>query len=90
MTSYLLSYTSIPFRKGVYSKRKEFAPMGSKFFLFRIDPSSKGLKREANNLDRVVSPESVSVLLKSLDIQCMYSRIRRRVAELGLFFHMPR
>ena len=26
-----------PFRKGVYSKRKEFAPTGSKFFPFRVD-----------------------------------------------------
>ena len=27
--------------KGVYSKRKEVAPNGSKFFLFRIDPFSE-------------------------------------------------
>ena len=26
-----------PFRKGVYSKRKEFAPLGSKFFPLRVD-----------------------------------------------------
>ena len=26
-----------PFRKGVYSKRKEFAPLGSKFFPFGVD-----------------------------------------------------
>ena len=30
------------FWKGVYSKRKEFAPSGSKFFPFRIDPFQKG------------------------------------------------
>ena len=33
--------------KGVNSKRKEFAPCGSKFFPFRVDPFSKGV--EANN-----------------------------------------
>ena len=31
-----------PFRKGVYSKRKEFAPLRSNFFSFRFDPFSKG------------------------------------------------
>ena len=30
-----------PFWKGVYSKRKEFAPKGSKFFPFRVDPFQK-------------------------------------------------
>ena len=30
------------FWKGVYSKRKEFAPCGSKFFPFRVDPISEG------------------------------------------------
>ena len=29
--------------KVVYSKRKEFAPLGSKFFPFRVDSFSKGL-----------------------------------------------
>ena len=29
--------------KGVYSKRKEFAPLGSKFFPFRVDPFSEGI-----------------------------------------------
>ena len=28
--------------KGVYSKRKEFAPIGSKFSPFRLDPFSEG------------------------------------------------
>ena len=27
----------------VYSKRKEFAPLGSKFFPFRVDPFEKGV-----------------------------------------------
>ena len=31
-----------PFWKGVYSKRKEFAPKGSKFFPFRVEPFSEG------------------------------------------------
>ena len=29
--------------KGVYSKRKEFAAIGSKFFPFRVDPFPKGI-----------------------------------------------
>ena len=29
--------------EGIYSKRKEFAPHGSKFFSFRVDPFQKGL-----------------------------------------------
>ena len=29
--------------KRIYSKRKEFAPNGSKFFPFRVDPISKGV-----------------------------------------------
>ena len=32
-----------PSRKGVYSKRKEFAPIGSNFFPFKVDPFQKGL-----------------------------------------------
>ena len=31
----------LPFWKGVYSKRKEFAPRGSKFFPIRVDLLSK-------------------------------------------------
>ena len=61
LTSWLLSYTSLPFWKRVYSKRKEFIPLGSKFFPFRIDPFSEGGKI---NFDRVASHESVSVPLK--------------------------
>ena len=30
-----------PFWKGVYSKRKEFAPRESKFFSFEVDPFSE-------------------------------------------------
>ena len=31
----------LSFLKGVFSKRKEFAPLGSKFFPFRVDPFSE-------------------------------------------------
>ena len=31
-----------PFRQEIYCKRKEYAPYGSKFFLFRVDPFSDG------------------------------------------------
>ena len=33
-----------PIFKGVYYKREEFAPLGSKFFPFRVDPCQKGAK----------------------------------------------
>ena len=35
-------YTN-PLLKGVYPKRKEFAPKGSKFFPFRVDPFSEAM-----------------------------------------------
>ena len=41
MTSYLPSCTLSPFWKEIYSKRKEFAPTGSKFFPVRVNPFSK-------------------------------------------------
>ena len=52
-----------PFWKGVNSIRKEFAPRGSKFFPLRVDHFSEGDK---NKLDRVASPESVSIPLKNI------------------------
>ena len=33
-----------PFCKGVNSKRKQFAPIGSQFFPFRVDPFQQGAK----------------------------------------------
>ena len=33
----------LPFEKGSILKRKEFAPTGSKFFPFKVDPFQKGL-----------------------------------------------
>ena len=63
MNFFLLSYTSNPFlKKGVHSKRKEFALRESKFFPFGVDPFLKGTKY----LDSVVFPESVFVHLKAL------------------------
>ena len=35
---------SLPDR--VYSKRKEFAPHGSKFFPFKVDPFQKAVKKK--------------------------------------------
>ena len=44
----------LPFEKGVYSKRKEFAPSGSKFLPFRVDQFFKwGLVRRKGKLFRV-------------------------------------
>ena len=39
--SCLLSCAPKPFWKGIYSKGKEFAPVGCKFFPFRVDPFSE-------------------------------------------------
>ena len=44
MTSCLLSFTPGASSKGVYSKWKEFAFLGSRFFTFRVDPFSEGEK----------------------------------------------
>ena len=50
----------VPTEKRSTLKGKNLLPIGSKFFPFRVDTF---FKREANTFDRVVSPESVSVLL---------------------------
>ena len=42
VTSCLLSSTPSTLPKRVYSKKKEFAPRGSKSFSFRVDPFSEG------------------------------------------------
>ena len=53
-----------PFKKkGILSNRKEFAPIWSKFFPFRVAPFQKGGK---NKFVRVSSLEGVSVNLKLL------------------------
>ena len=53
-----------PTRPGIYSKRKEFASKGSKFFPFRADPFQRGGKNNFTEFDRAVSPEKVSIPLK--------------------------
>ena len=58
----LPSCISNPFWKGVYSKRKEFAPIGSKFFPLEWTHFLK----EDNPFDIVASLESVSIPLKRL------------------------
>ena len=47
VTSCLFFCTLSLFKKGVYTKRKEFAPLGGKFFPFMVDPFSEGRQ---NNL----------------------------------------
>ena len=51
---------NLPTFKGVYSKRKEFAPNGSKFFPFGGDPFSEARQNKA---DRVTFYESLSIPL---------------------------
>ena len=55
---FLFRYTK-HFLKRVYSKRKEFAPTGSKFFPVRVDPFEEG---KQNTSDRVIAPDSVPIL----------------------------
>ena len=50
-----------PISKRVHSERKEFAPLWSKFFPFRMDPFFRG---EANKFDTFISLEGVSFPLK--------------------------
>ena len=44
MATCLSFYKFSPFCKRIYSKRKEFAPTGKKFFSFRADPFAAGDK----------------------------------------------
>ena len=79
----LLSCTPIPFLKGGYSKRKEFAPKGSKFFPFIVDPC---LERSNTIFERVASPESASIPLNDIwctsdDIQEMCCSVRFQYRE---------
>ena len=69
VTSCLLSYASASFWKWGYSKRKEFAPIGSKFFSFRVDLFLEG--RQTPFKEYVVIPldrkcELTLVLLNKL------------------------
>ena len=60
LTSCLRSCTLSSFWKDVCSKRKEFAPLGSKFFPFRADAFSEWERQ----FTRVASPESGILFLK--------------------------
>ena len=57
---------SSPFWKRIYCKREEFAPKGSKFFLFRIDLFSEGKKK--TYWQSCISLENVSIPFKDFSI----------------------
>ena len=48
-----------PFWKGIYSKRKEFAPLWNKLFSFRVNPFSEGdnngMQASEQNVTKVIS-----------------------------------
>ena len=53
----LKEWFCLPSEKGVYSKRKEFAPFGSKFFPFRADCfSEKGFVGKHTGSHQKLSP----------------------------------
>ena len=62
MTSFLFPWTIEPFRNGINSLRKEFAPTGAKFFPLKVGRNEMGGK---NDIKRVASPESVPIYLKT-------------------------
>ena len=87
-----------PFWKGVSTKRKEFAPCGSKFFPFRVDPFQKGpgmqkskwksqkffpLSKVAENLPSVsLTHFSLEAQKRMTDKQC---RPRSDAKECGIW-----
>ena len=51
LRNFLFAFQCISvFLKEVYSKRKEFAPNGSKFFPFKVDPFSEGRQNSLRKL----------------------------------------
>ena len=40
---------------GIYSKRKEFAPLVSKFLTYRVDPLSVDVQKSKQDITKVVS-----------------------------------
>ena len=59
--NYLIAFLCLkPFLKSVYSKKKEFAPLWSKFFPFRVDHFSEG----GNVSLKVTFLESLAIPLK--------------------------
>ena len=59
----LLSSTPNTFENRVYFKRKEFAPKGSKFFPFRVDPFSEDPFSVAQSGARIIGDLEVVVLI---------------------------
>ena len=90
-TSCLLTCIPVPFWKGIYSKRKEFVPIVSKFFPFRIDPFSEGNKC---NSDSAVPWKCISFPLrqnqpKNVDITLLLASAINTFSlslSLSLFF----
>ena len=65
VTLFLLFCTLWPFWNGVYFKREEFAPQGSKFFPFNVDPLSEGRQKMLT----VAFPQTVSIPLNFSKIE---------------------
>ena len=76
MTSCFLYCMPSPFWKGVYSLRKEFAPSGSKFFPYRVDPFTEGDKTILTEL----SPLKV--------YQCPISIFKAKLADDKIYFFL--
>ena len=53
-----LSKLFCPIPKWIYTIRKEFAPKGSKFFPYRVDPFSEGAGRMGGAVKQTGSHES--------------------------------
>ena len=73
-TTYIPQTNSL--QKKVYSRRKEFAPCGSKFFAFRVDPYQKGgilISRELHPLKMFQFP-----LLPIMNWQMFVERYRKK------------
>ena len=62
-----VNFIFAPFRKGVYSKRKEFAPSGRKFFPFRVDFSPQAFSLMLYGLKEIFLLR-VSLLGRSLGL----------------------
>ena len=71
--------------ENVYSKRKEFAPPGSKFFPFRVDHFSEGRK----TIFRVPASESIAIPL-TCHLLILVSWEKLSAEILKFFFIFPR